>query len=72
MSLLTISGCGTNEGLAKAIRATAGTSGLCSGLSQAVDTHAGEILDHASDTHEDVIISGTALIKGYDSECKND
>ena len=44
--------------------------GVCDGLLPAIDRHADEILSHADQTHEDVILSGVAVIEGFDAGCE--
>jgi hypothetical protein len=49
----------------------AADSALCDGLSEPMDTLADTLLEYQKKTPAPVIISGTRVIKGYDSGCKD-
>jgi hypothetical protein len=44
---------------------------LCDGLSEPIDTFADTLLKYQKETPAQVIITGTRVIKGYDSGCED-
>jgi len=67
-ALLTACGISTTD---KVTDKEAADSALCDGLSEPIDTLADTLLENQKKTPAPVIISGTRVIKGYDSGCKD-
>lgn len=44
--------------------------GVCSGLRHPIDRLANEVLEHSTETHGDVVIAATTVIRGYDGGCR--
>ena len=53
----------------KAVNREASDGALCEGLNEPVDSFAASLLYYKKDTPDEVIIRGTRVVKGYDSEC---
>jgi len=59
------------SGTDKVVSDRAASGALCDGLSEPIDTFADTLLEYHKETPAQVIITGTRVIKGYDSGCED-
>ena len=67
-SVLAVCGC---SGIDATTARQANDSALCAELREPVDTWVEAMLDNQEKTPEPVIVTGTRVVKGYDSGCED-